>query len=213
LYPVNIKWSSSSNQLVISYHENPSSWPASWGWEVYKGDLIIDFRGGDNPIPRSIGFRYHDSNEFQSLDEGEDWIYTSPEQTGIFGAEARGRLATTRLERQDQHLLRCLLLSEYGACQITGTRSSVALEACHIVPVKNGGLDVIENALLLRRDLHSLFDAGLLRFKPSGDSWVIDLDVMVGDQQYRQLNGKPLMKAGSPSHAYLLARLRLENSC
>jgi hypothetical protein len=197
------------SRLIISYSSNPLAWPDSWGWEVYKGDLIVNFRKGGTFIPESIAFLYLDSGKLENLIEGEDWVYRSAEEVVVPAFEPRGRLQVTRLDRRNQAWLRYLLLSEYGACQITGTKCPAALEVCHIVPVKNGGLDEIGNALLLRRDLHSLFDAGLLRFRLSGARWVVDVDSEMVDEQYRNLNGRVLMRSGLQSHRYLQARQNL----
>ncbi len=55
----------------------------------------------------------------------------------------------------------------YGAkCCISGCTVPWALEAAHIVPYKDSLSDSPSNGLLLRRDLHSLFDAGHLAVHP-----------------------------------------------
>ncbi|HMO41556.1 MAG TPA: HNH endonuclease [Kiritimatiellia bacterium] len=48
----------------------------------------------------------------------------------------------------------------HGACAITNEHSSPVLEAAHIVPYARGGLHRVDNGILLRRDLHRLFDLG-----------------------------------------------------
>ena len=59
-------------------------------------------------------------------------------------------------------------------CAITRERTLPALEAAHIRPYAEGGGHETSNGLLLRRDIHSLFDAGYvtvtpeLRFEVSG---------------------------------------------
>lgn len=47
-----------------------------------------------------------------------------------------------------------------GACAITGEHSSPVLEAAHIMPYSQGGKHRVENGLLLRSDLHRLYDRG-----------------------------------------------------
>lgn len=51
-------------------------------------------------------------------------------------------------------------------CAITGERTLPALEAAHILPVKRDGLHDISNGLLLRRDLHALFDHHYITITP-----------------------------------------------
>ena len=40
------------------------------------------------------------------------------------------------------------------------------LDAAHIVTVKEGGKDRIYNAIMLRTDIHSLYDHGMFRINP-----------------------------------------------
>ncbi len=45
-------------------------------------------------------------------------------------------------------------------CAVTGSRIVPALQAAHIKPYADGGRHVVRNGLLLRSDVHSLFDKG-----------------------------------------------------
>jgi putative restriction endonuclease len=47
-----------------------------------------------------------------------------------------------------------------GACAVTHEHSSPVLEAAHIMPYGRGGEHRVDNGLLLRRDLHRLYDRG-----------------------------------------------------
>lgn len=51
-------------------------------------------------------------------------------------------------------------------CAITHERTLPALEAAHICPYGDGGPHEAQNGLLLRRDIHSLFDAGYVTVTP-----------------------------------------------
>jgi putative restriction endonuclease len=51
-------------------------------------------------------------------------------------------------------------------CVITQERTLPALEAAHIRPYGDGGEHEASNGLLLRRDIHSLFDAGYVTVTP-----------------------------------------------
>ena len=55
-----------------------------------------------------------------------------------------------------------------GRCAITGCNLLEALEAVHIIPYSGTGSDHVCNGLLLRLDLHSLFDAFRFSFEPEG---------------------------------------------
>ena len=51
-------------------------------------------------------------------------------------------------------------------CAVTRERTLPALEAAHIRPYSEGGEHRIDNGLLLRRDLHALFDRGYVTVTP-----------------------------------------------
>lgn len=53
-----------------------------------------------------------------------------------------------------------------GACAVTNEHSLPVLEAAHIRPYARGGAHRIDNGLLLRRDLHSLYDRGYVTITP-----------------------------------------------
>lgn len=51
-------------------------------------------------------------------------------------------------------------------CAISGERTMPVLEAAHIRPVSEGGQHMLPNGLLLRVDIHTLFDAGYIGITP-----------------------------------------------
>ena len=51
-------------------------------------------------------------------------------------------------------------------CAITGCMTQDALEAAHVIPVSEGGGYDPDNGLLLRRDIHRLFDLNLVAIDP-----------------------------------------------
>ena len=72
----------------------------------------------------------------------------------------KGRLVVPRL---GQGTFRIAVTGAYdGACAVTGEHSLPALEAAHIKPYSEAGPHEIVNGLLLRADIHRLFDRGYL---------------------------------------------------
>ncbi len=70
--------------------------------------------------------------------------------------------------RLGQGAFRVLVTDIYGRrCAVTQERTLPALEAAHIRPYSDGGTHEAPNGLLLRRDIHSLFDAGYVTITPS----------------------------------------------
>jgi putative restriction endonuclease len=51
-------------------------------------------------------------------------------------------------------------------CTVTGERTLPALDAAHIRPYSEGGEHSVSNGLLLRRDIHCLFDLGYVTVTP-----------------------------------------------
>lgn len=69
--------------------------------------------------------------------------------------------------RLGQGAFRVLVTDIYRRrCAVTQERTLPALEAAHIRPYGEGGPHEARNGLLLRRDIHSLFDAGYVTVTP-----------------------------------------------
>lgn len=77
--------------------------------------------------------------------------------------DARRRTQALIVLRQGQSLFRARILEAYeGRCAITECNVIEALEAAHIVPYRGEHTNLPSNGLLLRADLHTLFDLGLI---------------------------------------------------
>jgi putative restriction endonuclease len=71
-----------------------------------------------------------------------------------------------------------------GACAVPGEHSRPVLEAAHIVPYSSGGQHRVTNGLLLRSDLHRLYDHGYVTVTP-------DYEFRVGDALRKEFhNGR-----------------------
>jgi putative restriction endonuclease len=74
------------------------------------------------------------------------------------------RLAPQRLGQQ---AFRAVVLDAYsGRCAVTGDRVRPVLEAAHIRPLPHGGEHRLDNGLLLRSDVHTLYDRGYFGVDP-----------------------------------------------
>mgnify|MGYP001079352372 CR=1 FL=1 len=95
-----------------------------------------------------------------------------------------------RVIRDGQADFRKRLIEHYGAvCMVTGTAHAAVIDAAHITPYNGTSTNALSNGLLLRKDIHALFDAGLLLVSPS---LVISVSTALSDACYRDLDGQPL---------------------
>lgn len=74
----------------------------------------------------------------------------------------------TQAKKRKQNKFRTELESRSLVCEISGESESAVLQAAHIIEVASSGGYTRSNGLLLRSDLHSLFDRGLLNISDEG---------------------------------------------
>ena len=103
-----------------------------------------------------------------------------------------GHVRATVKVRVGQGEFRQKLRDVYGdVCAFTGTNHPSALEAAHLYSYAEYGQHHEDGGLLLRRDVHRLFDRGLLAVNPSTLTLDIHPDLAV-HAQYSALQGKAL---------------------
>lgn len=102
--------------------------------------------------------------------------------------DARERIKTTITQRRGQRGFRDVLIAAYrGRCAITGVSTLYILEAAHIFPYLGPATNVTSNGLLLRADLHTLFDCKLLAVHPRTNK--VRVAPSIEDEEYRKLHG------------------------
>nr|WP_254450961.1 HNH endonuclease [Aeromicrobium stalagmiti] len=124
-------------------------------------------------------------------------------------SDERRRVLREVVARQGQGVFRQALLEAYdGKCAISGESCEAVLDAAHIDPYSGPKSNLVSNGLLLRTDLHTLFDLGLLRVDRN---YRVRVDSAVVGTTYAKLDGKqialPAMKSQMPSLAALGRRL------
>jgi putative restriction endonuclease len=93
--------------------------------------------------------------------------------------------------RRGQRAFRNALLDAYGnRCAITGCDVRDLLEAAHIVPYQGPDTNRPQNGLLLRADLHTLFDCGLIAIEAA--SMTVVISPKLEGSSYRALGGRKL---------------------
>lgn len=127
----------------------------------------------------------------------------SPENTDAGGDEAahsiieeRRRVLREIALRRGQARFRQRLINRYGACcQVSGCAFPGLIEAAHISPYARSNDNSERNGLLLRSDLHTLFDLGLFGIDPK--SMKIAVHPQVRFAGYGQFDGATLRLNGS----------------
>jgi putative restriction endonuclease len=108
--------------------------------------------------------------------------------------------------RLGQGLFRILVTDAYSRrCAITGERTLPVLEAAHIKPYPLVNRHEISNGLLLRADLHKLFDEGYLTVDPQDRRIVVSKRIkeeFENGKDYYRLEGLPLRE---PAEAWAQA--------
>ncbi len=102
--------------------------------------------------------------------------------------------------RLGQMAFRRALIARYGqSCAFTGPAPLYVLEAGHLYSYAEVGEHDAFGGLLLRRDVHRLFDLGLIAVDP--DSLTVDVDDQLSEYpQYAALHGQPLKLELSARH-------------
>ena len=96
------------------------------------------------------------------------------------------------LRRYQSAFRKALLSKRPNRCAITGTSELSVLEAAHIIPYAErfADRDKPENGLLLRSDIHKLFDAHLISINPETKN--IEVSDRIASTDYQSLRGKVL---------------------
>lgn len=103
--------------------------------------------------------------------------------------DARQRVEASVVSRPGQATFRQKLIEAYDRhCVITDCDAEAALEAAHIVPYLGEETNHPANGLLLRGDIHSLFDRHLLSINP--DTYLVEIASALRNTCYGSFHGK-----------------------
>ena len=87
-------------------------------------------------------------------------------------------------------------------CAVSGERTLPVLQAAHIKPYADGGEHQLSNGILLRSDLHTLFDKGYLGIDPTAMRILVSSRIreqFENLREYYSLEGRTLRLPGDPA--------------
>ena len=134
--------------------------------------------------------------DIADIKEKNLWLNDDP-QASKYGAEFLTR------SRLGQGAFRILVSDTYQRrCAITGEKTFPVLEAAHIKPYAESGPHAVKNGLLLRSDLHKLFDAGYITVT---DEYRVEVSGRIRDEfengrEYYRFHGEGLIVLPEHEH-------------
>jgi hypothetical protein len=125
-------------------------------------------------------------------------------ETGYFSTasliDERKKTLREIVERRGQPEFRDRLIAAYGGvCAVTGCDAMAALEACHLAPYSGPKSNHVTNGLLLRADIHTLFDLELIGIDPK--LLTLNLAPAIQGTAYGELQGRKLRAPSAASDA------------
>ena len=118
------------------------------------------------------------------------------------------RQAYARRVRKGQSRFRKALHTLYGSrCAFTGTSEETVLEACHIISHARTGDNSLDNGLLLRSDIHILFDENMMTLANDGMHILVHKDV-TAPEYVRLSNSVPGLRPSTSQGHLTLIRQR-----
>jgi hypothetical protein len=164
------------------------------------GVARLHFADADRTAVRRVQWKPAGTEAFTDSIEPTTMFMVPPSPPYLPPKEASHKKANWVRERPGQAKFRRALKSVYNlCCCFTGCTVAEALEGAHIDPYRSPASDNIRNGLLLRRDVHALFDKHFISVEPG----VFTIHVCkqgLGTTDYADLHGKTLSLPTDPSH-------------
>jgi putative restriction endonuclease len=128
--------------------------PNEWRKSVVVGKRMLADSGEGKRIHEQILGRLQISNSL--IDANDEPILTNPSYN-----------ISMAKHRLGQGAFRVVVTDTYNRrCAISGEKTLPVLEAAHIKPFAENGPNSIQNGILLRSDIHTLFDKGYITIAP-----------------------------------------------
>lgn len=134
-------------------------------------------------------FEVPDKSSLEYFEEQQAEALEAFDPSGI--EDGRQKIFSAVLRRRGQQAFRRKLLRAYrNQCAITGCKTLWVLEAAHITPYRGTRTNNLANGLILRADIHTLFDLGLISVDPA--TLRVKVSSLLHGTEYVSLDGHPI---------------------
>jgi putative restriction endonuclease len=131
--------------------------PANWGKSIVQGKSYDSIDPIGKEIWNKVELLLEKYLYINSIDRGKNQFLLEEPPSPAYGNSVLTKV------RLGQGAFRVLVTDAYSRrCSITGEKTLPVLEAAHIKPYAESGPHFISNGILLRADMHKLFDGGYL---------------------------------------------------
>jgi putative restriction endonuclease len=129
----------------------------------------------------------------------------------VTSLQGKEKVFASIASRRGQRAFRVALMQAYsGCCAVTGCSLQAVLEAAHIIPYQGAQTNHIQNGVLLRADIHTLFDLHLIAVESKDMSLLISPEL--NGTEYENLSGSLLKIPIALSHRPSRDALRMHRA-
>jgi len=186
----------------IEEDRSPRAWIMTSGEQLEVDKVILAYGSRKTEAIANVE-REHLSPLDRALAEDRDAVLAAEHERKTTIVKARPEQQKFRDEAMRRHA---------GRCVVTSFNVPAVLEAAHVIPhTGNPAFEVPENSLILRCDVHALFDAGMIAINPKSGILMVSSDLKA--TAYRKLDGRHINhKLALSSLSYQYARFKKPTS-
>ncbi len=167
--------------------------PESWASSIVRGKRYST----DNDEGLRLWAKLQETAEACAIAKSPALVAREEQAQLVFPDQSRFGTPTLVTPRLGQGAFRVAVTEAYGRqCAVTDGKVLPALDAAHIMPFGEGGEHVKSNGILLRKDIHSVFDAGYVTIN---DDYTFTVskkvkEVFNNGEEYLRLHGREIRR-------------------
>ncbi|SAL49186.1 hypothetical protein AWB73_05076 [Caballeronia turbans] len=178
-------------ELLLFYRTRKYEYPGAG----FKYEGSFEYVSHQGSMPTSFTLRREAERPAQAEIKAETEAGAQVEASGAFNPssieDARKKTLSAIVMRQGQPAFRKALLNAYEQrCALTGCDVPQVLEAAHICGYMGPETNDVRNGLLLRADLHTLYDRALIAIDPLTHE--VSIAPALRESEYASLEGRLL---------------------